>query len=54
MNARKLCKVVTGLEHLADAQDVYIPDLVDALVGVCFDEEEAGQIKAYIADEEDV
>ncbi len=54
MKIRKLCKIVTGLEHIADAQDTCIPEIVDALIGVCFDEEEAGQIKAYIADEEDV
>lgn len=53
MNIRELCKVV-GLEHISDTQDVCIPDIVDALIGVCFDEEEAGQIKAYIADEEGV
>jgi hypothetical protein len=54
MKIRKLCIIVAGLEHIADAQDACIPEIVDALVGVCFDEEEAGQIKAYIADEEDV
>ena len=51
MDIRNLCKIVTGLEHLADVQDTCIPDIVDALIGVCFDEEEAGEIKAYIADE---
>ena len=54
MKIRKICKIVTALEHIADAQDTCIPEIVDALIGVCFDEEEAGAIKAYIADEEDV
>ena len=51
MNIRKLSKIITGLKHLADAQDTSMPDIVDALVGVCFNEEEAGRIKSYINDE---
>ena len=54
MNIRKLCKIITGIEHIAGAQEAHITEIVEALTGICFNEEEAGQIKAYIADEEDV
>lgn len=54
MNIRKLCKIETGLQHLEDAQDVPMIEIVEALIGVCFDEEEAGEVKAHMSDEEDV
>lgn len=54
MNNRKLYKIVDGLERIAEAQDVCIPEIVDALIGVCFNEEEAEYIKSYISSEEDV
>jgi len=48
MKIRKIFEIVTGLENIADAQDTCIHEILDALVGVCFDEEEAGDIKPYI------
>jgi hypothetical protein len=29
-------------------------DIINALIGICWDEEEAGELKAHIADEADV
>jgi hypothetical protein len=49
---RQLIEVIVGIEMIAGAQDTLIPDIADALVGVCFDEEEVGQIKAFISDED--
>lgn len=48
MKFRKIFEIVTRLENIADAQDTCIHEILDALVGVCFDEEEAGDIKHYI------
>lgn len=52
MSIIKPYKAAICLESLAGEQGVCISDLVDALVGVCFDEEEAEQIKSYRADED--
>jgi len=47
MNNHKIRKIITGLEHVADSQDTPLLEILDALIGVCFDEEEAGKIKNY-------
>jgi len=54
MNIRKKCKIEIGLSHIAYVQDVPVIDIIDALIGVCFDEEDAGELKEFISDEEDV
>lgn len=54
MNIREKCKIETGLDHIADARDVCVSDIIDALIGICWDEEEAGELKAHISDEQDV
>ena len=54
MNIRQLFKAEAGLEYLSDAQDVPVSEIIDALIGVCFSEEEAGAIKRHISDEADV
>lgn len=54
MEIRKKCKIETGLQHLEDVCDVPMIDIINALIGVCFDEEDAGELKAHISDETDV
>ncbi len=51
MGVKKLSKILTGLEHLAKAQDICVIDIVNGLIGVCFDKDEASQVKAYIEKE---
>ena len=54
MDIRKKCKVETGLQHLEDAFDVPMIEIINALTGICFDEEEAGELKEFISREEDL
>ena len=54
MNIRKKCKIETGLEHIADSCDVPMDELIDALTGIAWDEEEAGELKDMISDETDI
>ena len=52
MKLNHLITVADAMERIAETQDTTMVEIIDALVGVCFDEEEAGQLKRYIADEE--
>jgi len=54
MKLNKLVCVGDAVERLAELTDTTIPEIVEALTGVCFDEEEAGQIKRYHQDESDI
>lgn len=42
------------VERLSEITDTCIPDVVGALTGVCWDEEDAERIKDYHADEDGV
>ena len=48
MQIRNLCTIFIGLDRLSEATDSPTPEIVNALVGVCFDEEEAGVINSYL------
>jgi hypothetical protein len=54
MKLNHLIIIADALERVAEVQDTAMVEIIDALVGVCFDEEESGELKHYIADEEDV
>lgn len=54
MNIRELCKIETGLDHIAQARDVPVADIVRELIGLCWNEEEAAELLAHISDETDV
>jgi hypothetical protein len=47
MDPEKKLRIVKSLELFVNYQDKHIPDIVDALIGISFDEEEACEIKAY-------
>jgi hypothetical protein len=54
MKLNHLIIISDALERVAEVQDTAMVEIIDALVGVCFDEEEAEQLKRYMADEEGV
>ncbi len=47
MTTKEIRKIITGLEHIVDSQDIALPVILDALIGVCFNEKEAGEIENY-------
>ena len=47
MNTRKKAKLVNALDRICDEQEVTINDLVEQLIGVCFSEEEGGDLVAF-------
>ena len=47
MNARKKAKLVDALDQICNEQEVSINDLVEQLIGVCFSEEEGGDLVAF-------
>ena len=51
MNSREMSKIITGLEHLAEAQDASMIEIVNALIEVCFNEEEAREVNNYIIEQ---
>ena len=51
MNALKLIALSEALAFLAEETDTSYKDLIDALSGVCFDEEEAGQLKQALIED---
>jgi hypothetical protein len=42
------------IKSIADETGAAIIEIIDELTGVCFNEEEAGQIKEFISNEDDV
>lgn len=54
MKLNKLILIGDLVERLSELTDTYIPDIVETLTGVCWDEEDAGRIKDYHADEDGV
>ncbi len=51
MNIRRVCKIETGLSHLEEACDVPMREIIEALKGICFDEEEVGELLEFISNE---
>lgn len=51
MNLNNLIRIGDAVELIADQTDAYITDIVNSLIGVCWDEEEAGEIINYLWDE---
>jgi len=47
MDSKMKSKMLTGLQHIVDVTVVEMPHLIDTLVGVAIDEEEAADLKAY-------
>ena len=43
----------SAVEVLSNIGDVSIYDVIDALIGVCFSEEEAGELDSYLSREID-
>jgi len=54
MKLSKLVKLGMGVELIAEESGCTINQVVDLLTGVCWSEEEAGEIKAIHQDEQDV
>ena len=48
----KLIRLGDAIETIANETDSTIPELVEGLIGICWDEEDAGQLKAYHQQEE--
>jgi len=53
-NLNKLILLSDLVERLSEITDTTIPEVVDALEGVCWDEEDSGRIKEYHSSEDDV
>ena len=51
MKLNHLILVADAIEKISEITDTPIPDITDALVSVCFDEETGSQIKQYHSDE---
>ena len=51
MKLNHLILIGDAVEKIHELTEADIPDIVDALTGIAWDEEDAGQIKAYRADE---
>ena len=51
MKVKHLILIGDAVEKFHDLTETDIPDIVDALTGIAWDEEDAGQIKAYHAGE---
>jgi hypothetical protein len=49
MKLNHLILIGDAVEKIHELTNTDIPDIVDALTGVAWDEEDAGQIKAYHA-----
>jgi hypothetical protein len=49
---KALYRTMIALEQVSDAQDTSMIDILDALVGVCLNEEEAGDIKQCMCDDD--
>ena len=47
MEMREIILVADAIEKITELTDTTIPEVVDALTGLCFDEESAGDIKRY-------
>ena len=47
---KALYRTMIGIEQVSDATDTSLTDIIDALVGVCLSEEEAGEIKRCMFD----
>jgi len=54
MNIRRVCKIETGLSHLEEACDVPMREIIEALKGICFAEEEVGELLEFISNEDDI
>ena len=54
MKLNKLVKLGMAVEVICNETEESIQDIIDALTGICWSEEEASQLKAYHADEEDL
>lgn len=52
MKLNHLILIGDAVEKIHELTETDIPDIVDALTGIAWDEEDAGQIKAYHADED--
>lgn len=51
MKLDHLILIGDAVEKIHELTETHIPDIVDALTGIAWDEEDAGQIKAYHAGE---
>ena len=51
MSLLSLVKVSVAVEAIHNETGCSIPDIVDALTGICWDEEEAYEIKGFHSDE---
>ena len=51
MKLNHLILIGNAVEKIHELTETDIPDIVDALTGIAWDEEDAGQIKAYHADD---
>lgn len=49
MKLDHLILIGDAVEKIHELTETHIPDIVDALTGIAWDEEDAGQIKAYHA-----
>ena len=52
MKLNHLMIVGDGVQRIVDITHVPIPEVVDALIGVAWDEETAGQIKDHLRDDD--
>jgi len=50
MKLNKIHVVTDGLDKIIAVCDGEVDDVIDALVGVCWDEEDAGALKFYYAE----
>ncbi len=54
MKLNHLILIGDAVEKIHELTETDIPDIVDALTGVAWDEEDAGRIKAYHAGDDDM
>lgn len=47
MDTRKKAKLISAIEQIADEQEVAIHDVISHLIGVVFDEEDAGDLLKF-------
>ena len=51
---KSLYLLADAVERISEITETNIPDIVDALIGVAWDEEDASEIKQYHSSEEDL
>lgn len=54
MKLNKIILIGDLVERLSEYTDTDILDIVDALTGLCWDEEDAGNIRYYHTNEDDI